>query len=130
MSIHRVLETARRLGLPVIFTDDAGREPMVVVPLEQFEAMVGSAPVSHGSSSVVSSGVDPEYEAVAASLAKDFEATLASRSTLMGSVAGHQSGQVKGVADKDLALEERFYIEPVEDESTGVVSTGYTGSQL
>lgn len=42
MSMQRVLETARKLGLPVIMTDVAGREPMVIMPLEQFEAMAGT----------------------------------------------------------------------------------------
>ena len=48
MSIQRVFESARKLGVPVIMTDPAGREPLVVLSLEQFEAMAGEG---HGQSS-------------------------------------------------------------------------------
>ena len=41
MSLQRVFESARKLGLPVVVTDPAGREPFVLVPLDQFEAMAG-----------------------------------------------------------------------------------------
>jgi nicotinamidase-related amidase len=34
MSLQRIIELARRQGMPVILTDVAGREPMVVLPLE------------------------------------------------------------------------------------------------
>ncbi|MCR4278734.1 MAG: hypothetical protein NUV81_02400 [bacterium] len=39
MSWTRILNTARRNGIPLIVTDSNGDEPMVVLPLEQFEAM-------------------------------------------------------------------------------------------
>ncbi len=39
MSLQRVLETARKMGVPVIVTDSAGLDPIVILPLEQFEAM-------------------------------------------------------------------------------------------
>jgi len=41
MSLQNVFESARKMGVPVIVTDPSGREPMVVLPLEQFEAMNG-----------------------------------------------------------------------------------------
>lgn len=40
MSLQRIIELARRQGMPVILTDVAGREPMVVLPLEAYEAML------------------------------------------------------------------------------------------
>lgn len=43
MSLQRVFESARRLGLPVVVTDPAGRDPFVLLPLDQFEAMAGSS---------------------------------------------------------------------------------------
>ena len=41
MSLQRVFESARKMGVPVIVTDPSGRDPLVVLPLEQFEAMSG-----------------------------------------------------------------------------------------
>ncbi|MBP6944460.1 hypothetical protein KBD61_03970 [Patescibacteria group bacterium] len=40
MSLQRIIELARRQGMPVILTDVAGREPMVVLPLEAYEKML------------------------------------------------------------------------------------------
>ena len=46
MSLQRVLETARKMGVPVIVTDSAGLDPIVILPLEQFEAMAGESKFS------------------------------------------------------------------------------------
>ena len=44
MSLQRVLELARRQAMPVVITDIAGREPLVVLPLDIYESLVdGSA---------------------------------------------------------------------------------------
>jgi hypothetical protein len=40
MSLQRIIELARRQGMPMIITDVAGREPMVVLPLEVYEGML------------------------------------------------------------------------------------------
>lgn len=39
MSFQRILELARRNGLPMVVTDVAGREPMVLLPLGEFERL-------------------------------------------------------------------------------------------
>jgi PHD/YefM family antitoxin component YafN of YafNO toxin-antitoxin module len=39
MSLQRVIDIARKNGMPVVVTDPAGHYPMVVLSLEQFEAM-------------------------------------------------------------------------------------------
>ena len=39
MSWQRILELAREQGMPVIVTDLAGRDSMVVMPLERFEQL-------------------------------------------------------------------------------------------
>lgn len=39
MSLQRVIDIARKNGMPVVVTDPAGHHPMVVLSLEQFEAM-------------------------------------------------------------------------------------------
>jgi hypothetical protein len=40
MSWQRILEMARRQKMPVVITDIAGREPMVVLPFNEYEALV------------------------------------------------------------------------------------------
>ncbi len=40
MSWQRILEAARRQGMPVIVTDIAGREPMVLLPFDRYERML------------------------------------------------------------------------------------------
>ena len=46
MSLQRVLELARRQGMPVVVTDVAGREPLVILPLDIYEGLIdeGSVP--------------------------------------------------------------------------------------
>ncbi|MDO8618137.1 MAG: hypothetical protein Q7N87_04615 [Candidatus Uhrbacteria bacterium] len=39
MSWQRILELARQRGLPVIVTDIGGREPMAILPLEEYERL-------------------------------------------------------------------------------------------
>lgn len=46
MSLPRMLEMARRHGMPLIVTDSNGKEPMVVLPLEVYEALVEGSQVS------------------------------------------------------------------------------------
>ncbi len=41
MSLQRIFNVARKLGTPIIMTDAAGLEPLVILPLDQFEAMAG-----------------------------------------------------------------------------------------
>ncbi len=40
MSLQRVIELARRQGMPIVVTDVAGREPMVLLPLEIYEDLL------------------------------------------------------------------------------------------
>jgi hypothetical protein len=113
MSLQRVLETARRTGTPVIITDVGGREPMVVMPLEQFEALTSEAPsrpTGH-SAGHLSLSKEERVERVLAEMA-------ATRSEERANDAAHkiESLSIEVPAD-DLTLEERFYLEPVEDKA-------------
>lgn len=40
MSLQRVIEIGRKQGIPVIVTDIAGREPMVLLPLDTYERLL------------------------------------------------------------------------------------------
>lgn len=95
MSLQRVFESARKMGVPVIVTDPAGRDPMVVLPLEQFEAMAGEEKLEipdHGMDSRLRGNDDT---------IKNFEIPL---------------NQAKNVPD-ELPIEDRFYLEPTDDEA-------------
>ena len=109
MSLQRVLETARRTGTPVIVTDVGGREPMVVMPLEQFEALTGETPSRHAPSQPPLSK-EERVERVLAEMASQRSAERANEAALK-----IESLSVELPAD-DITLEERFYLEPVEDK--------------
>ena len=42
MSLQRVIEVGRKQGIPVIVTDIAGREPMVLLPLDSYERLLNA----------------------------------------------------------------------------------------
>lgn len=112
MSFQRVIETARKTGVPVIMTDVAGREPMVILSLEQFEAMAGDSnretatPRREAKKEKVT--IDQDVERALAELAAEkAEARL-------NEVAADVSA---GNAEESLSIEERFYLEPVEDKA-------------
>lgn len=44
MSFQHMLEMARRHGMPLVVTDPNGKAPVVVLPLEVYEALVDGAP--------------------------------------------------------------------------------------
>lgn len=47
MSLSHILGTARKLGIPVVITNDRGESAQVVMPFEDFASMVSGAS-SHG----------------------------------------------------------------------------------
>lgn len=109
MSLQRVLETARRTGTPVIITDVSGREPMVVMPIEQFEALTGEAPARQAPRPTLSK--EERVERVLAEMAAQ-----RSEERMNDAALKIESLSLEVPAD-DLTLEERFYLEPVEDKS-------------
>lgn len=110
MSLQRVLETARRTGTPVIITDVGGREPMVVMPLEQFEALTGETPARQSSHHQPLSK-EERVERVLAEMAANRSEERANDAALK-----MESLSLELPAD-DLTLEERFYLEPVDDKT-------------
>jgi hypothetical protein len=95
--LQHVFESARRLGLPVIVTDPSGRDPMVVLPLDQFEAMAdgGAVPERKG----------PQKGPL------PFTETIAPAPRMEGI-------SPTSVESAEMSLDERFYLEPVEDQPT------------
>ena len=70
---------ARRQGMPLVVTDEAGKSPVVVLPLEVYEALIEGG------------GSAPEI----------FKPT------------GIPNSSPKNI---EISMEERFYIEPLEDQ--------------
>ncbi|MBU2613121.1 hypothetical protein KJ925_01500 [Patescibacteria group bacterium] len=124
MSLQRVLETARKTGTPVILTDVAGREPLVILPLEQFEAMAGvgsdGGKSSHREPSVrkehsfspKKSHIETVDEAFAEMAAERLKSRVEDVAVQIETLVD------SGVEKSEIPLEERFYLEPVEDKGT------------
>ena len=127
--MQRILETSRKLGLPVIVTDVAGREPMVVLPLEQFEAMAGA-----GSEPVAAPAARDQAEAENRSYTTNRsnrtyspaggaqpQAADATYEAALGVLERHAEQSLQNASKKDektdeeLPMEDRFYIEPLDD---------------
>lgn len=101
MSFQRILDAARRLGTPVIVTDVAGREPMVLVPLDMFEALAGASS-ENGKAPAPAMQYDavPERPVPPTPRPSESEPTPEELSALVG---------------QEISLEDRFYLEPVDD---------------
>lgn len=99
MSLQRVFESARRLGLPVVVTDPAGRDPFVLLPLDQFEAMAGS--------SIQSASPEREPRNAKNPLNTAEKSTPAPTSP---------APSVRLPESEEIPLEERFYLETAEGE--------------
>lgn len=114
MSLQRVFESARKMGVPVIITDPAGREPMVVLPLEQFEAMTGEPKSEAQKVSAVAQepSVTPMQNVQrndgfvsARSLVEEFKLHTAKKEDA-------QPRSVDLPFESELPIEERFFLEP------------------
>jgi len=115
MSLQRIFESARKLGVPVIMTDPAGREPLVVLPLEQFEAMagvaVGQAP------KIASKPTQKSKEELRVEEILAAKATEVSEARMEEAVADLIEQGIEVAENPEITLEERFYLEPLEDGS-------------
>jgi hypothetical protein len=103
MSWQRILETARRRGLPLIVTDIAGRDPMVILPFEQYERMSDGVPP-------VITPTQPTKREVEAFAAFETEELQKAVDQAVAELSDTQEGET------GLSLEEKFYLEPVDDE--------------
>ena len=122
MSWQRILEVARQQGMPVVVTDIAGREPMVILPFEKYErlleqesptpfAMEDEEEYNDGGpipslEEFESEALEENVEKITSSHADDFQKKTANRPVESESEPEQSNG---------LAIEERFYLEPIED---------------
>jgi hypothetical protein len=118
MSLQRIFESARKLGVPVILTDPAGREPMVVLTLEQFEAIAGTTEAqSEPTQTSVRRGRPSSRRPAEAPKGEDFMfpvEDIGSRPAATEPSIEDFSSQAPSGAE--ISLDERFYLEPLEDE--------------
>lgn len=104
MSFQRIFETARRMGSPLVVTDPAGREPMVVMTLEAFERM--------------GDGLSPE---IRQSVPKSKPTIPVQDEVRVEPVAqvNEMIIEVMGEQEKpeisEISMEERFFLEPEEN---------------
>ncbi|PIP60807.1 hypothetical protein COX00_01255 [Candidatus Uhrbacteria bacterium CG22_combo_CG10-13_8_21_14_all_47_17] len=122
MSWQRILETARRNGFPVVVTDIAGREPMVVMPLDAYEALSSQKEKNSGGFDDQSYSVEvggSEIRTVEPILDefndKSFENVGATMPEMEEKKVLHVEEAQKS-DDEELALEDRFFLEPTESQ--------------
>ncbi len=107
MSLQHVLATAKKLGIPVVITNEAGEASQVVMPFEDFAAMVGSVtPVARKPR--ISPVVDEEEDLEQVLSAIDFEPSQ--EPPMRPPVS--PSGPTSPISSSD----DKFYLEPIEDK--------------
>ena len=113
MGLNHILDTARKLGIPVVITNDRGESPQVVMPFEDFASMVGvGAGMAGGRPRMTASAPEAHQDEIAQALA---DLTM-ERIEEQGE--SPESGlETEGPAgEDDRFLEDNFYFEPVEDK--------------
>ena len=113
MSFQRVLETARKTGFPVIVTDIAGREPMVILPLEQFEGMLETGETSGRSPS---KEAQHSQEIVTVPISESVSSSQAEKLAKEPGSVRLEAISESPSDEGEIPLEERFYLEPVDDK--------------
>ncbi|MBU1032394.1 MAG: hypothetical protein ABII13_01730 [Patescibacteria group bacterium] len=128
MSLKHVLRTARRNGLPVIITDDEGREPMVILSLDQFESMSGVESMEledwdYEMDEPEDIGMEDEFNETPYEFARsadpliELEKSLVQEPTPLPRVPDFVQESSPSLSDlSDSPMEEGFYLEPLEDK--------------
>jgi hypothetical protein len=106
MSLQRVFESARKLGLPVVVTDPSGREPFVLLPLDQFEALTSETERQAVKNEKKDENIQDENAHSSLYIAKKESSSLT-----------QSPAQSVVQTEADLLLEERFYLGSEERES-------------
>jgi hypothetical protein len=118
MSFQRMFEMARRHGVPVVVTDKEGKDPMVILPLEVYEALTEGALSPQASASIRKSEAAEANEPIVVPVRSVPEPNSKSSGRLERMAVEVNRGFDQEVTQTnlaDLSLEERFYIETMED---------------
>ncbi len=115
MSFQRILETSRRLGTPLIVTDAAGREPMVVMPLQAYERLSEGGSRSEGRKSQKTTIVD-EPRRVEIPVERVETKEVQNTPDLLEEISIKVMETQDLPVDSEISMEERFYLEPMEGQ--------------
>ncbi len=123
MSWKRIFKTARRLGTPVIVADEDGNEPVVVLPLDAYEKMSGSAPEAkrhkvrdEEDDELTADRMASIFESAMESLEEENLSKESQKNQNTG-MDGVLESEVPGsVLEAEMPLEDKYYFEPLEDE--------------
>lgn len=117
MSLNHILDTARKLGIPVVITNERGDAPQVVMPFEDFASMVGVSRPLSGKPRISDRGGTEEEDEIAQALADlTMERFDEQASEGFPSVLPDEEPVEASPAADDGFLEDHFYFEPLEDE--------------
>jgi hypothetical protein len=114
MSFQRILESARRMGAPLIVTDAAGREPMVVMSLQTYERLSEVAPAlapKPAASPMAEPTVTEFIQTPVTAPSKPESAPV------LQEIAIQVMESPEMAQDSEISMEERFYLEPSDEES-------------
>lgn len=129
MSWQKIFNTARRFGTPVIVTDQAGVDPMVILPFDIYEGLISE------SGGVNTYATKPKTKKGLDRMADPDVSTESVMEIPYEDVENQKNGSVEPFnslktikkteeltdlspdsLEDDISLEERFYFEPMEDE--------------
>jgi hypothetical protein len=129
MSWQKIFNTARRFGTPVIVTDQAGTDPMVILPFDIYEGLISEngGPNSYSVKPKNKKSLDRMAEpdaSVESILEIPYEDIENQKNGLTEPINDIKTiKKTNDLPDRapdslegDISLEERFYFEPMEDE--------------
>lgn len=108
------------MGSPLIVTDAAGREPMVVITLQAFERLseVASGQKSIKSiKSAMSAQEEPTVTEFASMPAPEPAPAKTESPSLLREIAIQVMDSPEMAEESEISLEERFYLEPMGEET-------------
>jgi hypothetical protein len=118
MSLNHILDTARKLGIPVVITNERGESPQVVMPFEDFASMVGVSRPGAGKPRITDRmEIEEERDEIAQALA---DLTMERFDEQADEpIPSMDEGQEEepGAAEEGF-LEDNFYFEPLEDKES------------
>lgn len=115
MSLNHILDTARKLGIPVVITNEQGKSPQVVMPFDDFASMVGvSRPISGKPRITDRVEVEEERDEIAQALADLTMERIEHEVQEPVPSAGVDATETPD----ERFLEDNFYFEPLEDKES------------
>ena len=117
MSLQHILGTARKLGIPVVITNDRGESPQVVMPFEDFASMVGvqmsKTPQPQSRREIVTEQIEDDFSDL--NLDEIEEIPMGDLSELEREEIGEIDREGDG-KEEGKSLEDEFYFEPIDDK--------------